>query len=228
MNYFIKVIPSLLTLGNLICGFAALLVNNLELSIILIGFSLVFDVFDGWVARALNAQSDLGKELDSLADLVSFGVVPAFLYSKSGPYATEFWNIAFPALIVAGSAWRLAKFNLLPSSKYFIGLPTPASAIFMVGILFALDQNNPFVSSMVDNQIVYAVIPVFLALVMNSKIKMFSLKSISKKWSENKSHLALAIIILGLLFFDPVLAVSGSILAFIIVSLVEKVTGSSK
>ena len=193
MNSSIKMIPSFLTLGNLICGFAALLVDNLQMSILLIGLSLFFDVLDGWAARALNAQSDLGKELDSLADMVSFGIVPAFLYAKSGPFQPVYWNVAFAALVVAGSAWRLAKFNLLPSSKYFIGLPTPASAIFMIGILYALDQKNALVNSIVRNPVGFAIIPIFICFIMNSKIKMFSLKSISKDWRKNTGHIFVAL-----------------------------------
>ena len=220
MKSVVKLVPSLLTLGNLACGFGAILADELILSLTLICISLVLDVFDGWAARVLNAQSDLGKELDSLADLVSFGVAPAFLYAKMVPFESTYFHIIFPSFIVLGSAWRLAKFNLLPSSKYFIGLPTPASAIFMLGILYAFDQNSPLITEILKSKVGYAAIPIVLAFVMNSPLKMFSLKSISNHWEDNTGHIAVVILTLLILIYDTTLAISGSILSFILVSII--------
>ena len=99
---------------------------------------MFFDVIDGLVARLLKVQSQFGKELDSLADLVSFGVAPAYLYTLISP--VDHWAITYiPSFfILIGSALRLAIFNLRPSTKYFLGLPTPASTFFLAGLFIGV------------------------------------------------------------------------------------------
>ena len=125
-----KHIPNLLTISNLICGCLALFYsfhNNLITSACLINVS-IFDFMDGFVARMLNESSPIGKELDSLADLVSFGLVlalPFHLIDTSYLHTYSFIALTIPIF----SAYRLAKFNTdKRQNKYFIGLPTPANA----------------------------------------------------------------------------------------------------
>jgi CDP-diacylglycerol--serine O-phosphatidyltransferase len=105
--------------------------DDLHISSMMLMLGMFFDVIDGLVARLLKVQSRLGAELDSFADLVSFGVAPAYLYTQLVP--SESWFYYIPAFfILIGSTMRLAIFNLRPSTSHFLGLPTPASAFFII------------------------------------------------------------------------------------------------
>ncbi|NTW25304.1 MAG: CDP-diacylglycerol--serine O-phosphatidyltransferase [Lentimicrobium sp.] len=145
-----KHIPNSITLLNLISGSAAAiqaLEGNLLLAAALVGLAAVFDFFDGFAARLLHVKSDIGKELDSLADVISFGLTPAiilFCMIRDNSAMDAFSGIAeflpYTALLIAGfSALRLAKFNIdTRQTDSFIGLPTPANALFIISMpLFA-------------------------------------------------------------------------------------------
>jgi CDP-diacylglycerol---serine O-phosphatidyltransferase len=177
MQMIRNAIPNLLTLGNLACGLVAIVLlmdSTLEVKFFeIIGWLMVgamaFDFADGFVARALKATSPIGKELDSLSDLVSFGVLPGLMVytvlrkemlgtamkvptfhieSFWGDPHLSFWQIAFPfvgLLIPLFSAYRLAKFNVDTRQSYsFLGLPTPANALFFLSIflIFGIDGNQ--------------------------------------------------------------------------------------
>lgn len=142
-----------ITLFNLFCGILAILLNELLLGTILILLGALFDFLDGKIAR-IYGPSKLGAELDSLADLVTFGVAPAVLVFTANTFAV----ILFPL----AAAYRLARFNTQQKKQYFIGLPTPAAAILL--LLFAW---LPFMSSILLNIIVLA-----LSFLMISTIKV--------------------------------------------------------
>lgn len=135
-------IPDLLTTANLTCGAASLLLSSqgqLTIACWLVFLAAVFDVFDGLAARALGGGSELGKQLDSLADLVSFGVAPAFalwtFVAASAP-AGMAWAAAAACWLCIASAWRLAKFNVdTRQSSGFLGLPTPANGMCWASLL---------------------------------------------------------------------------------------------
>jgi len=194
------------------------MLSDLMLSSIFIFSGLLCDVFDGFTARLLNAQSELGKQLDSLSDLITFGLAPAYLYFLQAP-GTEWYLYIGPLALVICSALRLGKFNTLPSSKYFIGLPTPATAIFFLGIFFALDNNNPLVSNQLSNPVIYTILPIVIGLLMISRMTMFSLKSVSKNFTSYLPLLTLSILTLGLAIFNWRLAFSGLVLLYILISL---------
>lgn len=194
------------------------MLSDLMLSSIFIFSGLLCDVFDGFTARLLNAQSELGKQLDSLSDLITFGLAPAYLYFLQAP-GTEWYLYIGPLALVICSALRLGKFNTLPSSKYFIGLPTPATAIFFLGIFFALDNNNPLVSNQLSNPVIYTILPIVIGLLMISRMTMFSLKSVSKTFTSYLPLLTLSILTLGLAIFNWRLAFSGLVLLYILISL---------
>lgn len=169
---------------NLCCGFAAILMADLHLSSILILFGMFFDVLDGMIARMLKVQSEIGKELDSFADIVSFGVAPAYLYTLIIPI--DHWVYYIPAFfILIGSALRLAIFNLLPDTKYFTGLPTPASSFFLVGLFIGVEFDSIVMQTISENPIIYTLIPLLLMLLNLSKIKMFSFKQMGKNLNYN-------------------------------------------
>ncbi len=213
-----KFIPSIFTSINLICGFIALILGDHYIGSILLLFAVGFDVMDGLAARMLNAQSEIGKELDSLADLVSFGIAPAFLYYLLSPLDTWVGFIP-PCILVASSALRLAIFNTKPSSDSFSGLPTPATALFLIGIFLAYSAGNEDIVNLLNNKIIYFVIPFFFAAMMLSKINMFSFKNINKGLAGNKIQFIFLICIAAFAFININLAFSLSVLNYIFLSI---------
>src|SRR5580658_4271493 len=145
----IYLLPSLFTVGNIMCGFYTVItvlkagVKDLDYAAMAIGFAIVFDVFDGFVARATHTNTDFGKQFDSLADVISFGVAPATLaytwgvhgmLASDAPQARHVYELGWyiSLFYVICCAWRLARFNvqgMAPGgSRFFVGLPTPAAA----------------------------------------------------------------------------------------------------
>ena len=173
-------IPNFLTLCNLACGTTAIILSDIFWSPILILVAGVFDLFDGATARALNVSSPLGKELDSLCDMVSFGLAPALLYWLLVPNAAYGWYV-IPVLLTGAAAWRLATFNTLPPSTHFIGLATPASAMALVGITLGVYWGNAIILSIIESPIGYALVAVFFAWSMNRNRVMLSLKGVGNK-----------------------------------------------
>ena len=216
----LKYLPSFFTCSNLMCGFVAILVGDYYTSSILLLFCIVFDALDGLTARMLNAQSSLGKELDSLADMVSFGIAPAYLYYLLSPF-DGIISYLFPSLFVLASALRLAKFNIIPSSANFLGLPTPATAFFLVGLYFSYHFESDFVVGILSNPIYYIVIPVFFFIMMLSNLRMFSLKGLNKQIWRNTYQLMQLLIFVSLLFVDYKIAIPVSVLSYIFLSIVQ-------
>jgi CDP-diacylglycerol--serine O-phosphatidyltransferase len=203
-------------------GFSAIMISDFRRSSILLLFCLVFDALDGLTARLLKAQTEIGKELDSLADLMSFGIAPAFLYFQLAP--ERVWYAFIPPLfLVSASALRLAKFNLLPSSKYFSGLPTPATALFMIGIFLSYHYNKSYID-LLDKWPIYIVIPIFFAFLMLSKLQMFTLKSLDKSIKKNVYQIVMFLIFIVLLLIDNKVALSLSVLIYIVLSFIQSLT----
>lgn len=128
-----KMIPSALTLANLLLGFLAVVFTfkgEPEAAVLLIGAGLICDFFDGYFARRLDATSALGRELDSLADLVTFGIAPALLIYASSLHEVRVLGAACCIVYVCCCALRLARFNVSQSSLAgFVGMPTPLAAV---------------------------------------------------------------------------------------------------
>jgi CDP-diacylglycerol---serine O-phosphatidyltransferase len=199
----ISAFPTLLTLGNLVCGFFAIVVaarvmkpigavewkpidsENIMWSGVLIFLAMVFDGLDGYVARLSKTSSDFGAQLDSLCDLVTFGVAPGFLLVKMCPQFTilhneTIWIIA--AVYTACAALRLARFNVETSDEdehlQFSGLPSPAAALSIAGfaIMFYTLRNadSPLLETRkVIDHVLQRILPffgVFVALLMVSRI----------------------------------------------------------
>lgn len=138
-----KAVPNWFTIGNLLCGLFSITSNMndyLRMSAIFIFLSAFFDLLDGRVARKLKVNSDLGVELDSLADIVSFGVAPAILFHTLSPPSilTLISFMIYPAM----GAIRLAKFSVKPTIGYFIGIPITAAGLIMAGMAFFLYSNS--------------------------------------------------------------------------------------
>lgn len=169
-----KSIPSLLTLGNLCLGVISIILVFNErsgMAAIMVIIAMLLDGVDGRVARALNAQSEFGKELDSLADVISFGVAPAFIMyvvalQDVAPFLSWFVTAFFP---ICG-ALRLARFNVKDSSPgHFIGLPIPAAGGILATVALFKGDVTP---------IVFIVTSLVLALLMVSNIRYPSFKRI--------------------------------------------------
>lgn len=221
MNFKSK-IPSLFTIMNLCCGFAAILIADLHLSSILILFGMFFDVLDGLIARMLKVQSDIGKELDSFADIVSFGVAPAYLYTLIIPI--DHWLYYVPAFfILIGSALRLAIFNLMPDTKYFTGLPTPASSFFLVGLFIGVEFDSVVMQTISENPIIYTLIPLLLMLLNLSKIKMFSFKQMGKNLNYNVFILVCIITFALLTMINYRLSMPIGVIIYIILSVIYSI-----
>ena len=144
-----KHIPNALTSANLLCGMIGIvyvLGGEINFGAYFIFLAALFDFLDGFVARMLKVSSDIGKQLDSLADLVTFGVLPSFILFKMVESNTEIWILPFLVLIVAVfSAVRLAKFNIDErQSDRFIGVPTPANALLISTLPFLSERSKFF------------------------------------------------------------------------------------
>lgn len=199
----------------------------------------MFDYLDGMAARALGVGSPLGKELDSLADMVSFGVVPgAMLYrllsgdvSISAAFGHSFVEVwALPAfLLTAFSGLRLAKFNLdTRQTQYFLGLSTPACTVFVLGLSLAAHHDLFGLKLLIQNHwFLYTLIGV-LSLLLLSEIPMFGMKIKRLDWKSNLLNLAFLVLFGGLVYFLKELALSAIIVCYIGLSLVlrDRIVGA--
>lgn len=216
----IRFIPSIFTSLNLLFGFIAILVGDHFYSSILLLWCIFFDMMDGMSARKLNATSPIGKELDSLADMVSFGIAPAYLYFLLSPF-DGIISYLIPCFFVLASALRLAKFNIIPSSKSFLGLPTPATAFFLIGLYFSYHYESDFVMMLFDTKTYYIIIPVFFFIMMLSNLRMFSLKGMDRNIWGNMYQLMQSLIFISLLFVDYKIAIPVSVLSYIFLSIIQ-------
>lgn len=216
-----KHIPNLLTLLNLFSGLVALLFafeQKYEWVFWWVLAGIVFDFFDGFAARLLKVQSPLGVQLDSLADMVTSGVVPSvvmFSLLKEQNPPTYLPFVAF--FIALSSAVRLAKFNIdTRQSSSFIGLPTPANSLFICSLPFILEriQTNFILNSLL-------IITAFSTYILNSHIPMFSLKFKSLSVKENAFVYAFLLISVVILVAFKLKSVPFVILLYISVSVFE-------
>jgi len=190
-----RYIPNTLTLLNLVCGFAATICaikgyNDYASYCIMAG--MVLDFSDGFAARLLKTYSALGKDLDSLADVVTFGIAPgAIVFSllTSGGM-TDLKAFAVALIIPAASALRLAKFNNDPGqSSSFRGMATPASAFTVVSVaLAAAWTDSRIYDTMAGSPLFISLLALFLAVMMLLNARMFSLKFASLRWKGNEER----------------------------------------
>lgn len=225
-----KYIPSAITSGNLICGFTAIMIGDFYWSPILLLGSFIFDSLDGLAARALNAQSEFGKQMDSLADVISFGVAPAYLYSLYSPdFENKFFTIATCSMIVIAGTIRLAKFNITPSLPYFLGLPIPANALFYIGVIMGIENESQSFIDFFSSKTNYFLTPLFLSAMMVSfNLKMFSTKGMTSNWKDNVFQYIMAIVGVICIFIFKYESVSYLVLAYVILSIINTLTSGFK
>lgn len=233
-------IPNAITLLNLFfgcCALVSLLDGHYLTAFWLIVAAVAADYADGLVARLLGVHSELGKELDSIADMVSFGVVPGAIYyslllaalgldGESGlAYA------ALPGFVVSVfSGFRLAKFNLdTRQTEGFIGLPTPSSTMFAVGLMliYALDSYGSGQWVIASPALLYTIIAI-QAYLLVSEVPMFALKFKSLSWKGNEVQFIFAGIAVLLLVFTRELAFSAVVLLYVGFSIGQYALQSSR
>lgn len=181
-------IPNALTLLNAIFGFCAviyILKDDFFLAFLFIFGALIADFLDGFVARLLKVQSEIGGQLDSLADAISFGVVPAvlareILIHNIHEYDLEIPITLFAACIAAFSVLRLARFNVEKTDPtFFTGLNTPTNTIFWMGVAIAQANSFSIIGKLANNPVAVSIAIVLSCYLLVSRIKMFSLKNFS-------------------------------------------------
>ncbi|MBL0135882.1 MAG: CDP-diacylglycerol--serine O-phosphatidyltransferase [Chitinophagaceae bacterium] len=214
--------------------------GELELAAIMIGIAAVFDFFDGMAARLLHVKSDIGKELDSLADVVSFGVLPGFLLyflmikaNNTPIFSLGSFNLfVFISFILPlFSALRLAKFNIdVRQTESFLGLPTPAVAMCIASFPLMLGWDgsvSALTQQLLGNYYVLAVITLASSLLLVSEIPLISLKFKSLKWKDNQKRFILifiSILIIPIFQFSSLPLI---ILIYILISLIPDFRRSS-
>ncbi len=239
-SQIIRLIPHLFTSTNVICGGLSIffiLTSQPYTVLILLIISLLADFLDGFVARVLGVPSELGKELDSLADVISFGLVPAiilttlFVESISGsPFSLdniEFWQLC-PMVLVAFAAFRLAKFNIdTRQTDAFIGLNTPAATMFVLGIwLDKLVGNNGL--SFIHEPWIIFILSIGLGVLMVSEVRFFSLKIKDLSWNKNAYRYILVGLSVLWIFMFKFVALSLIIITYFVLSLLKEYILKSK
>jgi len=217
-----KNIPNAITAANLFTGAVGVYFTSqfeFEWAAFCIVLAAVFDFLDGMLARLLKVHSEIGKQLDSLADMVTFGFLPSYiLFQFLQLNEAEVWSfIAF--LIAVFSAFRLAKFNIdTRQSDEFIGLPTPANALF-IGFLIFL--KGSFFSKYLFDTAGLIIIAILFSYLLVAEIPMIALKFKNLKWQDNIFRyltIIMAIILVAIFQFSAVPIV---ILIYIILSIIK-------
>ncbi len=235
-------LPNFLTSLNLFSGCLAVVFifkGNIPVFSILVGASLLFDFLDGFAARMLKANSSIGKELDSLADMVAFGVVPgAILYHLfiiSPPFSlagetTWYWFAGyFPFVVTIFSALRLAKFNTDPRQIVsFLGMPTPAVTIFVTGLALNVQYDRFHITPYLLNSYVIGGISMILSFLLVSEIPLFAMKFRSFDWNRNKLQYLMLLISIILIVFLQIAAIPLLIVFYLILSLINNHYGLNR
>ncbi len=188
-----KHIPNILTLGNLFCGTIATIFavqSEFKMAALFVVLGIVFDFFDGFAARLLNISGELGKQLDSLADMVTSGVVPGiivFQLLKSSSLDLGNYLPYLGLLITLAACYRLGKFNIdTRQTDSFIGLPTPAMSLFVISLpLIVAYSDYRFITDLVQNAYFLLGTTLGLSFLMHAEIPLFSLKFKSYGFKEN-------------------------------------------
>jgi CDP-diacylglycerol--serine O-phosphatidyltransferase len=241
-----KNIPNFITCLNVVSGSLAVLFalkGLLTISVILIIAAAVFDFFDGMAARWLKAYSPMGKELDSLADMISFGLAPGALMMVMMQYALfgmnvqaesfaglSLWElvcISSSLLIPVFSALRLAKFNIdTRQTESFIGLPTPANALFIAALALITEHGKrDMLDAFILQPIVLLVITISMSLLLVSELPMFSLKLKNLSWKDNKVRFTFIALSIALILAFNIYGIAATIISFILISVLLKLKG---
>ena len=209
-------------------GAIQLLYGNYEITALCIVISAVLDFFDGFVARALKSNSDLGVQLDSLADMVTFGVLPGLtMYEMLKPFGNQILGMELPfdaqylgLFITLFSCLRLAIFNIDDEQTYYFkGLNTPSNTFLIFGLYFAHKKTGSF-SFLMENQILLLLLTILSSWLLISPIKMIAMKFKSTQLKDNYPKLALVIGIVPILIFGGWAGIPLSMIYYMLVSII--------
>lgn len=233
---FKKHIPNFITLLNLICGLVSIVYfaeGRLDMSAFMVFLAAMFDFMDGFFARLLKAYSPLGAQLDSLADVVSFGVAPSLIlfslikesHGLPDLRAGQTHLLPFVALIVPlFTALRLAKFNIdTRQSVSFIGLPSPASGLLLASLPLIKSQlytSQSLFYMIVTNTYFYIGVAVLMSLLMVSELPLFGLKFKSFSFKGNEVRYLFLVLALALLVSLQFVAIPFIVLLYVMLSLI--------
>jgi len=243
-----KQIPNIITLLNLFCGCIATIMavqGSLEMAALFVGLGIFFDFFDGFAARILKIQSELGLQLDSLADMVTSGLVPGIVMyqllkkastnSSSAIFNTwtvdqnsfqmEISFISLIGLLIAlASAYRLAKFNIdTRQTTSFIGLPTPANALLILSLPLILRfQTEVWIGTVILNPWFLIGLTLLSCYFLNAEVSLFALKFKTWGFAENKVRYLFLLLCVLLLIFLQFTAIPCIIVLYVLLSLIHK------
>ncbi|MBT8183449.1 MAG: CDP-alcohol phosphatidyltransferase family protein [Eudoraea sp.] len=247
-------LPNAITLLNVLSGCVATVfavLNQLEIAALFVFIGILFDFLDGLLARWLKVHSELGVQLDSLADMITSGLVPGivmfqlFSMSQTGGWnisdasgltsamsQSGFWVSLLPFsgfLITMASAYRLAKFNTDENqATSFIGLPTPANALLILSLpLILLYHQNDFLNSVILNPWFLIGLTVMSSFLLNSKIELFALKFKNWSFKDNSLRYIFIIVSLVLLMTLKFLAVPAIIIFYVLSSVITKASSAA-
>ena len=230
-NAITRNIPNTITSCNLFCGCVAVYMafqTNYEMAMLFIVLGAIFDFFDGMSARLLHVSSAIGKELDSLADDVTFGLAPAAIAFSlfHEVHVPEFLNpiaefLPYTAFLISVfSALRLAKFNIDErQTSSFIGMPTPANALFWSSLVVG---SHDFLISESFNAIYLLILVIVMSLLLVAEIPMFSLKFKDLSWAHNKVTYIFLLVCIPLLIIFRLSGPAAVIVWYIILSLATR------
>jgi CDP-diacylglycerol--serine O-phosphatidyltransferase len=243
MKYLRDNLANILTLTNLFLGFAGIinvLYHDLVTGAILLIIASVFDFLDGFVARKLKTISEKGKQLDSLADFVSFGVLPAtilhILILKSHEnwlyhlYFTDIPVVSFlPFAYTIAAALRLSRFNLEKPKNYFQGLPTPAAALFVASLplilrfdLYVIKYNTIYLTDFILNAYFLVVVAFVLSFLMISKLPMISLKTKSFRFKDSRYLYIIGVTFIASFIILFYISIPFTVVVYVLMSLILK------
>jgi CDP-diacylglycerol---serine O-phosphatidyltransferase len=217
----IRHLPNFLTCCNLLCGCFGIvfLLEGRDIpAAYFVWAACVFDFFDGFVARLLKVSSPIGKELDSLADMVSFGLLPAIVMYDLLKGSEHQYVPYIGFMIAVFSALRLAIFNVDETQRdSFKGLPTPANTIFITALPLAIGAGYGWI----NNEFILIAITVLFSLLLVSRIELFALKFKSFSWNDNQLRFIFLGLSLVLLFILKALALPIIIILYVLISLLN-------
>lgn len=233
----IKHIPNTITAGNLFFGclsIAATFDGNLTVATYYIMGAAILDFFDGFAARLLNVHSEIGKQLDSLADMISFGVAPGFIFYAISQdhlqFSASFFQFVplmvicsyLPFLIPVFSALRLANFNIdTRQSDSFIGVPTPANALLICSMALVM-ENGPFwAQGLIGNTYFLILFPILSAYLLVAELPLFALKFKQFGFKGNEIRYLFLLASILLIFIFKFLGIGLSIILYVLLSLFQ-------
>ena len=233
-----KHVPNIITLLNLFCGCIALMFvfqQNFEMAFLLVSLGIFLDFFDGFFARLFDVSSPLGLQLDSLADMVTSGVVPgtvmffmisnAINFDTGSPtiYQPKMWISLLGFIITMASCYRLANFNIdTRQTDSFIGLPTPANALFILSLPLILKSTSSLlVLGLLINEWILLLITALSAYMLNAEIPLFALKIKEFSFEKYKLQISFLLFSVVLLIFLQLSAIPIIIMSYVLLSVIN-------